>query len=107
MPLDATVKIKFVFIFRLERHDELIADVCNVTVCFCEACVLKDGIDMGQKQTLFFTATEGRLDDLKWVLYEKKVSPNLRDHESQEVALHLAASRGHAECVKLLLKAGE
>ena len=61
---------------------------------------------MGQKYTLFFAAEEGRKDDLKWVLYDKKVSPNLRDHSTQEVALHLAASKGHVECVKLLLKAG-
>ena len=62
---------------------------------------------MGQKHTLFFAAGEGRKDDLKWVLYDKKVSPNLRDHTTQEVALHLAASKGHVECVKLLLKAGK
>jgi ankyrin repeat protein len=61
---------------------------------------------MGQKHTLFFAAGEGRKDDLRWVLYDKKVSPNLRDHTTQEVALHLAASKGHVECVKLLLKAG-
>lgn len=61
---------------------------------------------MGQKHTLFFAAGEGRIDDLKWVLFEKRVSPNLRDHSTQEVALHLAASKGHLECVKLLLNAG-
>ncbi len=61
---------------------------------------------MGQKHTLFFAAGEGRKEDLRWVLYDKKVSPNLRDHTTQEVALHPAASKGHVECVKLLLKAG-
>lgn len=62
---------------------------------------------MGQRYTLFFTAREGREEDLKWALTERKISPDLRDPETKYTALHVAASKGRAECVRLLIDAGK
>ena len=62
---------------------------------------------MGQRYTLFFTAREGREDDLRWALQDRKISPDMRDPESYCTALHLAASQGKAGCVKILIDAGQ
>ncbi|KAK3740942.1 hypothetical protein QZH41_017789 [Actinostola sp. cb2023] len=61
---------------------------------------------MGQRYTLFFTSREGREEDLKWALTERKISPDLRDPETKYTALHVAASKGRAGCVRLLIDAG-
>lgn len=61
---------------------------------------------MGQRYTLFFTAREGREDDLRWALHDRKISPDLRDPDTKQTALHLAAAKGRVGCVKLLLDAG-
>ena len=61
---------------------------------------------MGQRYTLFFTVREGREDDLRWALEDRKISPDMRDPETNCTALHLAASKGRAGCVKLLINAG-
>ncbi|XP_032233750.1 ankyrin repeat and protein kinase domain-containing protein 1 isoform X2 [Nematostella vectensis] len=61
---------------------------------------------MGQRYTLFFTSREGREEDLKWALHDRRISPNLRDPESKQTALHVAAAKGRAGCVKLLIEAG-
>ena len=62
---------------------------------------------MGQRYTLFFTAREGREDDLRWALYDRKISPDLRDPDTKQTALHLAAAKGRVTCVQLLIEAGE
>ena len=62
---------------------------------------------MGQRYTLFFTAREGREDDLRWALYDRKISPDLRDPDSKQTALHLAAAKGRVGCVQLLIDAGK
>ena len=62
---------------------------------------------MGHKYTLFFAAKEGRENDLLWVLNEKRISPDLREGESQTTPLHLTCARGHAKCAEILLKAGK
>lgn len=61
---------------------------------------------MGQRYTLFFTAREGREDDLRWALHDRKISPDLRDPDTKQTALHLAAAKGRVGCVKLLIDAG-
>ncbi|XP_078373135.1 uncharacterized protein LOC144656768 [Oculina patagonica] len=61
---------------------------------------------MGQRYTLFFTAREGREDDLRWALHDRKISPDLRDPDSKQTALHLAAAKGRVGCVRLLIDAG-
>ena len=62
---------------------------------------------MGQRYTLFFTAREGREDDLRWALHDRKISPDLRDPDSKQTALHLAAAKGRVGCVRLLIDAGK
>ena len=62
---------------------------------------------MGQRYTLFFTAREGREDDLRWALYDRKISPDLRDPDTKQTALHLAAAKGRVGCVQLLIEAGK
>lgn len=62
---------------------------------------------MGQRYTLFFTAREGREDDLRWALHDRKISPDLRDPDTKQTALHLAAAKGRVGCVKLLVDAGK
>lgn len=61
---------------------------------------------MGQRYTLFFTAREGREDDLRWALFDRKISPDLREPDTKQTALHLAAAKGRLGCVKLLIEAG-
>lgn len=61
---------------------------------------------MGQRCTLFFTAREGREDDLRWALYDRRISPDLRDPDTKQTALHLSAAKGHVGCVQLLIEAG-
>ncbi|XP_067050086.1 ankyrin repeat and SOCS box protein 9-like [Acropora muricata] len=61
---------------------------------------------MGQRYTLLFTAREGREDDLRWALYDRRISPDLRDPDTKQTALHLAAARGRVGCVRLLMEAG-
>ena len=60
---------------------------------------------MGQRYTLLFTAREGREDDLRWALYDRRISPDLRDPDTKQTALHLAAARGRVGCVRLLMEA--
>lgn len=62
---------------------------------------------MGQRYTLFFTAREGREDDLRWALHDRKISPDLRDPDTKQTALHLAAAKGRVGCVRLLIDAGK
>lgn len=62
---------------------------------------------MGQRYTLFFTAREGREDDLRWALRDRKISPDLRDPDTKQTALHLAAAKGRVGCVRLLIDAGK
>ena len=62
---------------------------------------------MGQRYTLFFTAREGREDDLRWALQDRKISPDLRDPDTKQTALHLAAAKGRVGCVRLLIDAGK
>ena len=62
---------------------------------------------MGQRYTLFFTAREGREDDLRWALCDRKISPDLRDPDTKQTALHLAAAKGRVGCVQLLIDAGK
>ncbi|RDD44087.1 Ankyrin repeat and SOCS box protein 13 [Trichoplax sp. H2] len=61
---------------------------------------------MGCKQSLIYAAREGREDDLKWLLFDKKISANIHEPETKRTPLHLAASSGGADCVKILLQAG-
>ena len=68
---------------------------------------MRDWWVMGQRYTLFFTAREGREDDLRWALVERKISPDLRDPETQQTALHLAATKGRVGCLQLLINAGQ
>ena len=79
----------------------LILSALLYSTCICAPEV------MGQRYTLFFTAREGREDDLRWALHDRKISPDLRDPDTKQTALHLAAAKGRVGCVKLLIDAGE
>lgn len=61
---------------------------------------------MGCKQSLIYAAREGREDDLKWLLFDQKISANVHEPETKRTPLHLAACSGRPDCVRLLLQAG-
>ena len=38
--------------------------------------------------------------------FDHRISPDLRDPDTKQTALHLAAARGRVGCVRLLMEAG-
>lgn len=52
----------------------------------------------------FASAKQGRDDDLKDIISQKKVEVNKADHLGN-TALHYSAGAGHLECVKALISA--
>ena len=94
----------------MDNNDHLLSSKLIFLYILCIHCSryrLASSSVMGQRYTLFFTAREGREDDLRWALFDRKISPDLREPDTKQTALHLAAAKGRLGCVKLLIEAGK
>lgn len=94
----------------MDNNDHLLSRKLIFLYILCIHCSgyrLASSSVMGQRYTLFFTAREGREDDLRWALFDRKISPDLREPDTKQTALHLAAAKGRLGCVKLLIEAGK
>lgn len=64
-----------------------------------------ESIDSHGRGVLHFACIAGRVDQLLWLLYERKSPVNLRDSEGR-LPLFYANKYGHTECEKWLKEAG-